>query len=163
MNKHLNTNAVLGEKTQAGENKERGREVGKNGEQLYNSVVLLTTDGQAQCVKAVSSADTCAQSSKTARTSAACLKTVREKEERMYLLDPSCSSFHHLFKVHPTGINSPTHLGCVIWPLLGIFWESQIPCPVALCLEMLVSLRGQKQENPNESGCCRNSQSKTSG
>lgn len=65
-----------------------------------------------------------------------CLKIVcqREKEERIYLPDPSRSSITLPSLPDGKEVNSPTLLGCSTWPLWNL-QGSQVPRPVACCLK----------------------------
>ena len=108
-------------------------EIGKDGKQVYNDVLScwpLISQGQRD--KAGYSTDTHAQSSKTAPDVCSIPpqnKSVRERRKSL----PAGSTlflFLLLHKVYTMGVNSPSLPGCVTWPS-DIFWENQIPCPVA--------------------------------
>lgn len=103
---------------------------------------MLPTDPQDPKDKAGDSADTCAQAFKQLQTPTPSFPMVcpREKEERMYLLDCSCSPYCSSKFTH--GEFTPSHFQVVLPGHLGIFCESQIPRPVAGCLQVLVEARG---------------------
>lgn len=90
----LNTNAPLRGKNPAAESQRKGQWFKKEWKaNIQWCVIMLPTDSQDPKDKAGDSADTCVQAFKTAPDTIPCFPMVcpREKEERMYLLDCSCS------------------------------------------------------------------------